>query len=132
MIKGIGVDIVDIGRFRKALDRWEGRFMERLFTGREREECIRERDPAYHLAVRFAAKEAFSKAVGTGFGVEVSPKSIEVVKGASGAPRLSLSDGAQRKMNELKATRSFLSLSHDKGVGIAFVILEDEDGARSI
>ncbi len=128
MIKGIGVDIVDIGRFRKALNRWEGRFMKRLFTGREREECLRERDPAYHLAVRFAAKEAFSKAIGTGFGTEVSPTDIEVIKGLSGAPRLRLSDGARHRMDEIKATRSFLSLSHDKGVGIALVILEGEGG----
>ncbi len=126
MIKGIGVDIVDIERFRRSLERWDGKLVDRLFTEREKEECLGKKDPAAHLAVRFAAKEAFSKAVGTGLGMEISPKSIEVVRERTGPPRLRLLDGAHRRMEALRVTRSHLSLSHDAGMGVAMVVLEGE------
>jgi len=127
MIKGIGVDIVEIERFRKILDRWGGRFIRRLFTEREREDCLKRADPVPHFAVRFAAKEAFSKAIGTGFGNPVFPKSIEVVQGISGSPRLVLWNGVCRRMEAMKVSQTFLSLSHDGKMGIAFVVLEGEE-----
>ena len=126
MIKGIGVDIVNIERFRGILDRWGIRLLERIFTEREREVCLNRPDPAPHLAVRFAAKEAFSKALGTGFSQGVFPRNIEVAQEGTGSPRLVLRDGAQRGMEAIRATRTFLSLSHDGGVGVAFVVLEGE------
>ncbi len=130
MIKGIGVDVVDITRFRAILKRWRGRFLDRLFTPQEQEDCLDRHDPAPHLAVRFAAKEAFSKAVGTGFGAEISPRNVEVIRKDSGAPRLNLTGGARQKMRALRATRALLSLSHDRGIGIAFVVLEGKTEGR--
>lgn len=127
MIKGIGVDIVDIERFRGILDRWGDRFLVRIFTERERGECLGSPDPVPHLAVRFAAKEAFSKALGTGFGKTVFPRSIEVTRKGVDAPRLILHDGARLKMEEMRATRTFLSLSHEGEMGIALVILEGDE-----
>jgi len=124
MIRGIGVDIVEIDRFRKALDRWKGRLLDRVFSEKEREECFKERDPALHLAVRFAAKEAFSKALGTGFGSLVSPGEIEILRNIRGVPRFSISGGAKLQMEAVRVEKTFLSLSHDGGMGIAFVVLE--------
>ena len=126
MIKGIGVDIVDIDRFRGSMQRWGDRFVDRLFTQKEKEECMNRRDPARHLAVRFAAKEAFSKAVGTGLGGEISPRNIEVFSGKTGAPRLRLFDSAQQKVKALRATRAHVSLSHERGMGVAMVVLEGD------
>ncbi len=124
MIKGIGVDMVDVGRFQKAMDRWGTRFLDKIFTEREKKECLGRVNPALHLAVRFAAKEAASKALGTGFGGMVSPRSIEVVRKSSGAPGLIFRNGARQKMEAIEVTRTFLSLSHDGEMGIAFVVLE--------
>ncbi len=126
MIKGIGVDIVDIERFRKTLAKWQTRFTDRLFTKHEMEECLSQKDPAPHLAARFAAKEAFGKAIGLGLIGKVSPRDIEVIREPTGAPRLHIVRGALKRLEEIQATRVFLSLSHDGGIGIAMVVLEND------
>ena len=118
------MDAVQIDRFRKAKERWGKRFLNRLFSEDEMEECRKWKDPVVHLAVKFAAKEAFSKAMGTGFGTMLSPREVEVLHDASGAPRFAVSKKVERQLKARKVENVLLSLSHDGGLGIAFVIME--------
>jgi len=127
MVKGIGVDMVDVARFRGVLVKWRERFMDRLFSMEERDFCLGKKDPAPHFAVRFAAKEAFVKALGTGFGRNAAPRDIEVKTAVSGKPCIRVSGRAGRAMKAMDADRVYLSLSHDKGMGIAMVILEGKE-----
>ncbi len=124
MILGIGVDVVRIDRFRKAMERWRERLLTRLFSEEERAECEKWRDPVPHLAVKFAAKEAFSKAMGSGFGVALSPNDVQVLHDAAGAPKLIVSERVRERMRKRGLERPFLSLSHDGEIGIAFVVME--------
>ncbi|RTZ89857.1 MAG: holo-[acyl-carrier-protein] synthase [Deltaproteobacteria bacterium] len=124
MIRGIGVDVVRISRFRKAMDRWQKRFLERIFSEEERAECRKWRDPAPHLAVKFAAKEAFSKAMGTGFGAALSLRDIQVLHDPLGGPTFVVSEKARGQMKMRGIEKALLSLSHDADMGIAFVVME--------
>ena len=102
MIVGIGSDLCNIERIQKSLDRWGGKFLERVFTGVEQKKAeSRPHTRAGTLAKRFAAKEAFSKAVGTGFKRGVHMKDIGVVNLPSGAPTLSLTGGAKAQLDAL-------------------------------
>lgn len=103
MIIGIGSDLIDIRRVEKVMSRYENRFIARCFTPIEQEKAERRRAGGTHIATyakRFAAKEAMSKALGTGFNQGVYMKDIGVVNAPSGAPTLHLSGGA---LNRLKA-----------------------------
>ncbi len=115
MIVGIGVDIVDVERFERAVTRTP-RLVERLFTPAERQNSMRS------LAARFAAKEAFIKAMG-GSG-ESSWQDMEVVSAPSRAPRLTLSGRAANLAASHGVTNLQLSLAHDGGSAIAFVVAE--------
>jgi len=115
MIVGIGVDIVDVERFERALTRTP-RLIERLFTPAERD------NPMSSLAARFAAKEAFIKAMG-GSG-KSSWHEMEVVSAPSRAPRLTLTGSAATLAAGNGVTNLQLSLSHDGGQAIAFVVAE--------
>jgi holo-[acyl-carrier protein] synthase len=115
MIVGIGVDIVDVERFERALTRTP-RLIERLFTPAERDNTMSS------LAARFAAKEAFIKAMG-GSG-KSSWHEMEVVSAASRAPRLTLTGSAATLAASNGVTNLQLSLSHDGGKAIAFVVAE--------
>ena len=85
MIVGVGVDVVEIPRLRKILARYGERFAQRVFTPEEREYCAAHTDPAPHYAVRFAAKEALFKALGTGWARGVTWQDVEVRRKAPGA-----------------------------------------------
>lgn len=124
MIVGLGVDIVDIARLRRALERQGERFIHRIYTAGEQEYCRTHHDPAPYFAARFAAKEASFKALGTGWAQGVSWLDAEVLKGESGAPKLALSGRAGEISKALGATRIHLSLSHSETSAIAIVILE--------
>src|SRR5678816_127210 len=102
MIVGIGSDLCNIERIQKSLDRWGDKFLNRVFTDIERRKAAsRPHTTAGTLAKRFAAKEAFSKAVGTGFRRGVHMKDIGVVNLPSGAPTLQLENGAAMRLAEL-------------------------------
>jgi len=101
MILGIGNDIIDIRRIEKSLDRWGDRFVERLFTDVERQKSDRRRLRAASYAKRFAAKEACSKALGTGFRRGVYWRDMGVVNLPSGKPTMKLTGGARRILDEL-------------------------------
>ena len=128
MIVGIGSDLCNIERIQASLDRFGTRFLNRVFTDTERAKA--ERRPftrAGTLAKRFAAKEAFSKAVGTGFKRGVFMKDIGVVNAASGAPTLARTGGARARLDALAppghAIEVHLTMTDDHPWAQAFVIL---------
>ena len=123
MISGIGTDIVNIGRIRKALDRHGSAFARRVLTDKEQETFESCSDQASWLAKRFAAKEAASKALGTGIG-KVSFHHLEVTNDELGAPRMTFS-GYARELQELRGIQSIhLTLSDEVDYAVAFVVLE--------
>ena len=128
MIIGLGSDLCNIERIASSLDRFGTRFENRVFTDIERAKAARRpHTRAGTYAKRFAAKEAFSKAVGTGFKRGVFMKDIGVVNAPSGAPTLDLSGGAAARLTELTPvgyiTTIHLTLTDDHPWAQAFVIL---------
>jgi holo-[acyl-carrier protein] synthase len=126
-IVGIGVDAVDVPRFRQLLAR-RPRFAGRYFSEAERADADRMPDPAESLAARFAAKEAVMKAFGCGLGAfaltDVEVRRAPGEGSLSGAPSLLLHGGAGRLAERLGAGRLHLSLTHTGEVAIAFVVAE--------
>ncbi len=128
MILGIGSDLCNIERIEKSLARFGDRFLNRVFTGTERAKAAsRPHTIAGTLAKRFAAKEAFAKAVGTGFKRGVFMKDIGVVNLPSGAPTLELTGGARDRLDALvpagHAVDIHLTMTDDHPWAQAFVIL---------
>jgi len=129
VIVGLGSDLCNIERIQSALDRHGGRFEQRVFTDIEQAKANRRPfTKAATLAKRFAAKEAFSKAVGTGFKNGVFLKDIGVVNLPSGAPTLALTGGAKARLDALTPQGAtllvHLTLTDDHPWAQAFVILE--------
>lgn len=122
MIAGIGTDIADVKRFIKWVRNPE--MIERFFNEKERSEASSEAAKCEHYAVRFAAKEAFSKALGTGisgFGL----KDVYITNNSEGKPLLNIEGAALSLMKErLGDCNAFVSLSHEKDYAVAFVVLE--------
>ena len=129
MIIGVGSDLCNIDRIRNSLDRFGERFVRRVFTDVERAKAeSRPFTRAGTYAKRFAAKEAFSKAVGTGFKRGVFMKDIGVVNIASGAPTLALSGGAKERLDAMipdgHAARIHLTMTDDHPFAFALVVIE--------
>jgi holo-[acyl-carrier protein] synthase len=124
MIVGVGVDIVEIPRLRKTLARYGDRFIKRVFTPEEKDYCAAHADPAPHYAVRFAAKEALFKALGTGWAKGVTWQDVEVRRKSPGAPSLEVTGEAQKVSRTFGTKSIHLSLSHSEDSAIALVILE--------
>jgi holo-[acyl-carrier protein] synthase len=129
MILGLGSDLCNIERIQASLDRFGARFENRVFTDAERAKAARRPfTRAGTLAKRFAAKEAFSKAVGTGFRAGVFMKDIGVVNAPSGAPTLALTGGARARLDALvppgHVARIHLTLTDDHPWAQAFVVIE--------
>ena len=129
MIVGLGSDLCNIERIQASLDRFGDRFERRVFTDVERARAARRPfTRAGTLAKRFAAKEAFSKAVGTGFRRGVFMRDIGVVNAASGAPTLALTGGAAARLDALipagHGARVHLTMTDDHPWAQAFVIIE--------
>ena len=129
MIIGLGSDLCNIERIQNSLDRFGDRFENRVFTDVERAKARkRPFTIAGTYAKRFAAKEAFSKAVGTGFKRGVFMKDIGVVNAPSGAPTLALTGGAKARLDELTpdghTATIHLTLTDDHPWAQAFVIIE--------
>ena len=123
MILGLGIDLVHIPRVKKALDRWGERFISRICTHEERMYCMGYREPAQALALRFAAKEACSKALGTGMGFGVTWRQIAVSHEPSGKPILHLSESALKTAKALGADSWHVSLTHEGEYAAAVVII---------
>ncbi|MGO8874197.1 MAG: holo-ACP synthase [Acidimicrobiales bacterium] len=119
---GVGIDAVDIDRFRDVLAR-RPRMADRLFSGAEREFAGARSDPVPTLAARFAAKEAVMKALSTGLG-GVDFADIEVLSSPGGAPRLCVSGRASQRAGSLGVTRWHVSLSHTATLATAVVVAD--------
>lgn len=130
-IKGVGVDLVMIPRMRKVVERWQDRFLRRVFTDAEIAYCQKRRDPVPHLAARFAAKEAALKALGIGLRLGVSWRELEVRRERGEAPVLVLSGKSRRIGEALGGRRLLLSLTHDGDYALAqCVLVGDESTAE--
>ena len=116
----VGVDLVEIPRIRRALERWGDRFLQRVYTPAEIARC-RGRVP--ELAVRFAAKEAVVKAYGTGFTQGMTFHDIVVSHDAAGKPLLLLSGRALELQHEMGIGEKFISISDEQEYAVAFVTL---------
>ena len=127
LILGHGIDIVSISRFKETLERQKGNFLNRVFTEGERKYCQSHTDPSQHFAVRFAAKEAFGKALGVGITtVESAFQEVEVFREGNKAPKLFLRGNSKKAFVEKGGKGIHLSLSHDGNFAIASVILTKE------
>jgi holo-[acyl-carrier protein] synthase len=124
MIVGIGTDVVSIERIAGVLERHGERFVNRVLTPAERGRFTRTKQKASHLAKRWAAKEAFSKAIGTGIHPPFTWQSITVTRDAKGAPGIEPSPEMAHHLKSLGVRRSHISLTDDAGVAVAFVVLE--------
>ncbi|HEX4333816.1 MAG TPA: holo-ACP synthase [Usitatibacter sp.] len=124
MIVGIGTDVCSITRIQKSLERFGDRLVNRILTPAERPRFVGAKDKAGHLAKRFAAKEAFSKAIGTGIHGPFTWHSITVTRNPSGKPGIEPSPAMARHLKTLGVTGSHISLTDDGDVAMAFVVLE--------
>ena len=124
MIYGTGIDLVMVKRIEEALRRWGERFQRKVFTAYEIDYCSQKRNPSPHFAARFAAKEAFVKALGVGMRRGVYWKDVEVQRGPLGKPLLKLSGRAWEICQRDKIEGLFLSLTHDYEYSGAMVVLE--------
>ena len=124
MIYGIGADIVAFERFQRFIDKENTALLKRLFSEQERERCEARKDSAACYAARFAAKEAFLKALGSGMRDGLSWLDMEVVNDELGKPGLHLSGKALEVFNAKQLSTIYLSLSHDGGYAVAMVVLE--------
>jgi holo-[acyl-carrier protein] synthase len=122
MVKGIGVDIIEIERIRRNLDVTEGRFAAKIFTEAEAAYCNAKPHPAQHFAARFAAKEAVSKALATGWTGSFRWKDVEIVNESSGLPRVQFHGDLARLLG---GARIHLSLSHSESHVVAMAVIEE-------
>lgn len=120
MLDGLGVDLIEVGRIRKACDRWGERFLRRVFTAGERAYCMRKAHPEQSLAARFAAKEAVLKAIGTGLSGGIRWTDVEVVNERGGKPGVRLGERITRIIG---ARKVLLTISHTKELAIAQAVV---------
>jgi len=124
MIYGIGTDLVMVKRIERALELWGERFQRKVFTAGEIQYCLKKRNPAPSFAARFAAKEAFVKALGVGMRRGVHWKDVEVKRGPMGKPVLEISGRAREICEKQGIEGFFLSITHDDEYSSAIVVLE--------
>ncbi len=124
MILGVGIDIIDISRVKNIAEEYGDDFISKLFTQNEIEYCESKNCPEINFGARFAAKEAFLKALGTGLRGEIHWKDIEIIHNSMGKPTINLNGHAADSADELGVARVSLSLSHTKEYAVAVVILE--------
>lgn len=125
MILGIGVDLVEVGRIRRAIERYGDRFVRRIFTDAEARYCRSCAHPEQRFASRFAAKEAALKALGVGWQKGVRFVDVELSNNELGAPAISLNGRALELSRELGVERIHVTLTHHKDFAVAQVLFED-------
>jgi holo-[acyl-carrier protein] synthase len=126
LILGIGTDLVEIVRIEQALERWGERFATKILVVHELERFRAHRKPAAYLAKRFAAKEAFSKAIGTGIRHPVNWHNVSVANHPSGKPYLAFSSELDAVLAHRGVRGVHLSITDEISFAVAFVILEGE------
>ena len=124
MIVGTGTDLMEIERIARSVERFGGRFLDRIFTPAEQAYCLGKKSSAESFAARFAAKEAGAKALGTGISRGVAWTEFEVTRERGGKPGLRLRGRAGQLAAELGVSRIHLSLTHSRTAALAVVILE--------
>jgi len=124
MILGLGIDLADVGRIERALTRQEG-LCERLFCPAEIVYCREKRYPHIHFAARFAAKEAFLKALGTGLRGKMNWLEMEVKQDNLGRPFLEIRGECLVVLQRIGGKRTHLSISHQDQMAAAVALIED-------
>ena len=124
MIKGIGTDIVKVSRIGDMITRHSSRFLARIFTPQEILRASNCKPNHQYFAARWAAKEAFSKALGTGIGEKCAWLDINVVNDENGRPSLEISGTAMETARQKRIENIQVSISHEENYAVAFVILE--------
>jgi holo-[acyl-carrier protein] synthase len=127
VIYGVGTDLIEIKRVERVLARFGERFARRILCEPELKRFRAHKQPVAYLAKRFAAKEAFTKALGTGIHAPANWHGVWVVNLKSGKPQLEFSDELQRLLKQRQIRRSHLSLTDEREIAAATVILECED-----
>jgi holo-[acyl-carrier protein] synthase len=128
MIYGIGVDLVSVSRMERVIRRWGDRFVGRVFTPDEIEFCSKRVSTFHAFSLRFAAKEAFSKALGLGMRKGIQWRDIEVFNYPEGKPGLKLHGTSLEICHKEGVSNIHLSLSDEGENGVAMVVLEKKDG----
>ena len=123
-IVGIGLDLVEVERFKEVLSRQGERFIKRVFTTTEQDYCSAKKEPAMFYAARFAAKEAVAKAFRTGIGIELGWLDIEVAHDTEGAPIIQLLGKGMELAKRRGVTEILVSLTHTSTNAAANVILQ--------
>jgi len=131
MVIGTGIDIVNIQRIERLMVRWGDLFLNRVFTEREIVWCQQRTRPPECFAIRFAAKEAFLKAIGWGLRNGIQWTDIEVETDPMGKPLLSFHGKAKEVIKTLRIHKSLLTLSHDRPYAVAHVLLEERNDESS-
>ena len=119
MARGLGSDIIEIERMRASIQRHGLHFLNRLFSQKEQDYCYKFQDPAPHFTGKFAAKEAVAKALGTGFGSQLSWHDLEILNDESGQPRVYFSEGALQRFQN---PRMLLTISHSTHYAVAVAV----------
>ncbi len=128
-VKGVGVDLAVIARIKQVVERWDERFLRRVFTDGEIAYCRGRRDPIQHFAARFAAKEATLKALGTGLSMGVRWRELEVRRERGQAPTMVLSGRSRGIARARGGDRVLISLTHDGDYAMAQAMLIGPDNA---
>jgi len=124
MILGIGIDIIEVERIRSSMEKFGDRFLQRVLLPDEIQYCRQHRYPENHVAARFAAKEALSKAFGTGIGRSLGWRDIQVYNKESGEPVIRLHGIGETLARERAVLRIHISLSHTRIYATAVAVLE--------
>jgi holo-[acyl-carrier protein] synthase len=120
MVKGIGIDIIEVSRIKGLMDKYGDKFFQRILTEKEIAYCKKFPNPEVHFAGRFASKEAYSKAIGTGISKDFKWKDIEILNDERGKPYIN-----HTAQNEYSKFKYQISISHTKEHGSAVVIMEE-------
>lgn len=112
MVIGIGIDIIEIERIRKSVEKYGDRFLKKIYTEKELEYCLKKKYKYQHLAARFAAKEAVYKALATDWSEDVSWHNIEISNEPNGMPVVTLHGGLKKFLEEEKCLK--ISMSHSR------------------
>jgi holo-[acyl-carrier protein] synthase len=126
MILGVGIDIIEVARIQASYEKFGERFMNRILLAGEIAYCLSHRTPAPFIAARFAAKEAISKAFGTGIGAQLGWQDMEVMRRESGEPYVVLHGNGQALLEKRRGRVVLISLSHTQQHASAVAILEGE------
>ena len=124
MILGIGIDIIEVARVKASHERFGERFLNRLLLADEIAYCLSHKNPAPFIAARFAAKEAISKAFGTGIGAQLGWRYMEIGRKKSGEPFVILHGNGKKLFKSRRAKNLLISLSHTANYAAAAAVLE--------